>query len=161
MIVDQIKKDLISFQKEKRQEEVSSLRMLLSSIVNKEKDKRLKLSSQYLGEELDLKSKLTDEEVLEVISSEAKKRKDAINEFKKAERIDLLQKEEIELKTLQKYLPPEMEEDEIREIVKKVIEEQKITDMKGIGILMKEVLKRTKGLADGKKINNIAKELLN
>ena len=161
MIVDQIKKDLINFQKEKRQEEVSSLRMLLSSIVNKEKDKRLKLSSQYLGEELDLKSKLTDEEVLEVISSEAKKRKDAINEFKKAERIDLLQKEEIELKTLQKYLPPEMEEDEIREIVKKVIEEQKITDMKGIGILMKEVLKRTKGLADGKKINNIAKELLN
>lgn len=161
MIVDQIKKDLISFQKEKRQEEVSSLRMLLSSIVNKEKDKRLKLSSQYLGEELDLKSKLTDEEVLEVISSEAKKRKDAINEFKKAERIDLLQKEEIELKTLQKYLPPEMEEDEIREIVKKVIEEQKITDMKGIGILMKEVLKRTKGLVDGKKVNSIAKELLN
>ncbi len=161
MIIDQIKKDLISFQKEKRQYEVSSLRMLISSITNKEKDKRLKLSSQYAGEELDLKSKLTDEEVLEVVSSEAKKRKDAIEEFKKAERADLLEKEEIELKSLQKYLPPEMGEEEIKWIVKDVIEEQKITDMKGIGIVMKEVLKRTKGLADGKKINSIAKELLN
>ena len=161
MIIDQIKKDLINFQKEKRQYEVSSLRMLISSITNKEKDKRLKLSSQYAGEELDLKSKLTDEEVLEVVSSEAKKRKDAIEEFKKAERADLLEKEEIELKSLQKYLPPEMGEEEIKWIVKDVIEEQKITDMKGIGIVMKEVLKRTKGLADGKKINSIAKELLN
>ena len=161
MIIDQIKKDLISFQKEKRQYEVSSLRMLISSITNKEKDKRLKLSSQYAGEELDLKSKLTDEEVLEVVSSEAKKRKDAIEEFKKAERADLLEKEEIELKSLQKYLPPEMGEEEIKWIVKDVIEEQKITDMKGIGIVMKEVLKRTKGLAHGKKINSIAKELLN
>ena len=162
MIVDQIKKDLIGFQKEKRSTEVSSLRMLLSSIVNKEKDKRLKLSQEFSSEEeLSLKSKLTEEEVLEVISAEAKKRKDAIEDYKKANRVDLIENETLELKTLQKYLPEEMSEEEIREIVKKVIEEQKITDMKGIGILMKEVLQKTKGLADGKKINNIAKELLN
>lgn len=161
MIVDQIKKDLIGFQKEKRSTEVSSLRMLLSSIVNKEKDKRLKLSQEFSSEEeLSLKSKLTEEEVLEVISAEAKKRKDAIEDYKKANRVDLIENETLELKTLQKYLPEEMSEEEIREIVKKVIEEQKITDMKGIGILMKEVLQKTKGLADGKKINNIAKELL-
>lgn len=161
MIIDQIKKDLISFQKEKRSTEVSSLRMLLSSIVNKEKDKRLKLPSDCSEEELILKSKLTEEEILEVISAEAKKRKDAIEEYKKGGRDDLIENESLELQTLQKYLPPEMGEEKIRNIVKKVIEEQKITDMKGIGIIMKEVLQKTKGMADGKKINNIAKELLN
>jgi len=161
MIIDQIKKDLISFQKEKRSTEVSSLRMLLSSIVNKEKDKRLKLSADFSSEELDLKSKLTEEEVLEAIFAEAKKRKDAIEEYKKADRNDLIEGESLELKTLQKYLPEEMGEEEIRKIVKEVIEEQKITDMKGIGILMKEVIQKTKGLADGKKINSIARELLN
>jgi len=160
MIIDQIKKDLINFQKEKRQSEVSSLRMLLSSIANKEKDKRLNLPSDYSNEELDSKSKLTDEEILVVILSEAKKRKDAIEEFKKAGRMDLVENENLELKTLRKYLPEEMGEEEIRKIVKEVIEEQKITDMKEIGVIMKETLKRTKGLADGKKINNIARELL-
>lgn len=160
MLIDQIKKDLINFQKEKRPIEVSSLRMLLSSIVNKEKQKRLKLSSNYSNEELDLKSKLEDQEILEVIFSEAKKRKDAIEEFKKAKRQDLVEKEERELNTLQKYLPEELGEEEIKKIVKEIIEEKKIIDMKQIGIVMKEALIRTKGLADGKKINTIAKELL-
>lgn len=160
MLIDQIKKDLINFQKEKRPIEVSSLRMLLSSIVNKEKQKRLKLSSNYSNEELDLKSKLEDQEILEVIFSEAKKRKDAIEEFKKAQRQDLVEKEERELSTLQKYLPEELGEEEIKKIVKEIIEEKKIIDMKQIGLVMKEALIRTKGLADGKKINTIAKELL-
>lgn len=160
MLIDQIKKDLINFQKEKRPIEVSSLRMLLSSIVNKEKQKRLKLSSNYSSEELDLKSKLEDQEILEVIFSEAKKRKDAIEEFKKAKRQDLVEKEERELNTLQKYLPEELNEEEIKNIVKEIIEEKKIIDMKQIGLVMKEALIRTKGLADGKKINTIAKELL-
>jgi uncharacterized protein YqeY len=160
MLIDQIKKDLINFQKEKRPIEVSSLRMLLSSIVNKEKQKRLKLSSNYSSEELDLKSKLEDQEILEVIFSEAKKRKDAIEEFKKAKRQDLVEKEERELNTLQKYLPEELDEEEIKKIVKEIIEEKKIIDMKQIGLVMKEALIRTKGLADGKKINTIAKELL-
>ena len=160
MLINQIKKDLISFQKEKRHREVSSLRMLLSSITNKEKDKRLELSAKYPYEELDLKAKLNDEEVLNVIFSEAKKRKDAIEEFKKAKREDLVQKEEIELRALQKYLPEELDEEEIKKIVKEIIEEKKIIDMKQIGLVMKEALIRTKGLADGKKINTIAKELL-
>jgi len=160
MLIDQIKKDLINFQKEKRPIEVSSLRMLLASIVNKEKQKRLKLSSSHSNEELDLKSKLEDQEILEVIFSEAKKRKDAIEEFKKAGRQDLVEKEERELNTLQKYLPEELGEEEIKKIVKEIIEEKKIIDMKQIGVVMKEALIRTKGLADGKKINTIAKELL-
>ena len=53
-----------------------------------------------------------------------------------------------------------MNEEEIKNIVKEIIEEKKIIDMKQIGLVMKEALIRTKGLADGKKINTIAKELL-
>ena len=71
-----------------------------------------------------------------------------------------MEKEERELNTLQKYLPEELNEEEIKNIVKEIIEEKKIIDMKQIGLVMKEALIRTKGLADGKKINTIAKELL-
>lgn len=152
MLINQIKKDLISFQKEKRHREVSSLRMLLSSITNKEKDKRLELSAKYSYEELDLKAKLNDEEVLNVIFSEAKKRKDAIEEFKKAKREDLVQKEEIELKALQKYLPEELSDEEIKRILKEIIKEKGTNQ---IGVVMKEAMIRTKGRADGKRIKQI------
>ncbi|MDD2547920.1 MAG: GatB/YqeY domain-containing protein [Candidatus Pacebacteria bacterium] len=152
MLINQIKKDLISFQKEKRHREVSSLRMLLSSITNKEKDKRLELSAKYPYEELDLKAKLNDEEVLNVIFSEAKKRKDAIEEFKKAKREDLVQKEEIELKALQKYLPEELSDEEIKRILKEIIKEKGTNQ---IGVVMKEAMIRTKGRADGKRIKQI------
>lgn len=152
MLINQIKKDLISFQKEKRHREVSSLRMLLSSITNKEKDKRLELSAKYPYEELDLKAKLNDEEVLNVIFSEAKKRKDAIEEFKKAKREDLVQKEETELKALQKYLPEELSDEEIKRILKEIIKEKGTNQ---IGVVMKEAMIRTKGRADGKRIKQI------
>ncbi|NMB47528.1 GatB/YqeY domain-containing protein [Patescibacteria group bacterium] len=152
MLINQIKKDLISFQKEKRHREVSSLRMLLSSITNKEKDKRLELSAKYSYEELDLKAKLNDEEVLNVIFFEAKKRKDAIEEFKKAKREDLVQKEETELKALQKYLPEELSDEEIKRILKEIIKEKGTNQ---IGVVMKEAMIRTKGRADGKRIKQI------
>ena len=161
MLIEEIKKDLIIFQKEKRQIEVSSLRMLLSSIINKEKDKRMLLSSKFEKEELDQKSKLDDKEVLEVIFAEAKKRKDAISEYGKAKREDLIAIEKQELETFKKYLPAEMSDEEIKKIIKDILEEKKITDIKEIGVVMKEAIVRTKGLADNKKINMFVKELLN
>ncbi|MDD3046082.1 MAG: GatB/YqeY domain-containing protein [Candidatus Pacebacteria bacterium] len=161
MIIDEIKKDLIIFQKEKRQIEVSSLRMILSSITNKEKDKRLSLSSNFDGKELEEKSKLDEKETLEVIFAEAKKRKDAIYEYEKAGRQDLAEKEKQELETFKKYLPLEMSDEEIKKIVIEILKEKNITNMKEIGIVMKEAIIRTKGLADNKKVNTFIKELLN
>lgn len=161
MIIDEIKKDLIIFQKEKRQIEVSSLRMILSSITNKEKDKRLSLSSKFDGKELEEKSKLDEKETLEVIFAEAKKRKDAIYEYEKAGRQDLVEKEKQELETFKKYLPLEMSDEEIKKIVIEILKEKNITSMKEVGIVMKEAIIRTKGLADNKKVNTFIKELLN
>ncbi|MFA7142087.1 MAG: GatB/YqeY domain-containing protein [Candidatus Paceibacterota bacterium] len=157
MLISQIKKDLIYFQKEKRSIEVSSLRLLLASITNKEKAKRLKLSSGLSLEELDLKSKLSEEEILEVIFAEAKKRKDAIFEYEKAKRQDLVEKEERELKTLEKYLPTQLSDEEIRNILKEIVEKDKISN---VGIIMKEALLKMKGRADGRRISTILKELL-
>lgn len=146
MLIDQIKKDLIEYQKQVKAEEVSALRLLIAGLINAKKEK--------------MNQDLTDEEVLKVVKSEVKKRKDSIESYRKGGREELAQKEEKELNVLGKYLPEELSREEIKEIVQKVILEKEISDIKSIGILMKEVISRTNGLADGRVINQIAKELL-
>ena len=160
MIIEEIKKDLLSYQKEKRPAEVSALRMLISALVNKEKDKRALISEELTEEELSCRAKLTDEEIIQVISSEAKKRKDSIESFKSGGREDLAENEMGELKAIEKYLPEAMPEEEVRRIVGEVIKEKNISDIKEIGIVMKEAIARTKGRADGAIINKIVRESL-
>jgi uncharacterized protein len=163
MVTEEVKKDLISLQKEKNETGVSVLRMLVSSIVNKSKDKRLKVATenpQLNDSELDTKSILTDEETIEVIASEVKKRRDSIQSFETAKRIDLVEKEKKELEFLKKYLPQELTEDEIRAIVKEAKEKTNAQGMKDIGIMMKEISPKTKGRADGNLVAKIVKEEL-
>ncbi len=164
MLIEEIKKDLIGFQKEKNETGVSSLRMLIASIINKEKDKRLKISGENPGfneEELGKKSVLTDEETIEVISSEVKKRRDSILSFEKGGRSDLVEKETKELEILKKYLPEEMGEEERRNLVKEAIIKTGARGMKDIGSAMKEISPKTKGRADGNLVARIVKEELN
>ena len=101
-----------------------------------------------------------DEEIVEVIKQEAKKIKDAIEGFEKGGRLEQAEEERKQLSFIEKYLPEQMSEEEVRKIVTEVIEENKIEDMKGIGVVMKEVMAKTKGEADGKLINQIAREIL-
>jgi uncharacterized protein YqeY len=94
MLKDKIQQDLKTGLREKKEVEVSTLRMLLSAILNKEKEKRYKLSQEKPDlEDLDKEGQLTDEEIFNVISSEVKKRKEAILGFEKGERKDLAEKE--------------------------------------------------------------------
>ena len=89
MIVEEIKKDLISALKEKNESAVSTLRMVSSSIFNKEMEKRVKILEKeptLTEEQLKEKVKLTDEEVIEVLSSEVKKRRDSIAQFEQGGR---------------------------------------------------------------------------
>jgi uncharacterized protein len=163
MVIEEVKKDLISLQKEKNETGVSVLRMLVSSIVNKSKDKRLKVATenpQLNDSELDSKSILTDEETIEVIASEVKKRRDSIQSFETGGRADLVEKEKGELEFLKKYLPQELTEDEIRLIVKEAKEKTNAQGMKDIGIMMKEISPKTKGRADGNLVAKIVKEEL-
>ena len=163
MIVEEIKKDLISALKEKNELAVSTLRMVTSSIFNKEMEKRVKVleAEPNLNEEqIKEKVKLNDEEVIEVISSEVKKRRDSISQFEQGGRADLIEKEQKELEVLKKYLPKELAEDEIRKIVKDSIAKTGATTMKDIGIVMKEVSPQTKGKADGNIVAKIVREEL-
>jgi hypothetical protein len=163
MLLEEIKKDLISLQKEKNETGVSVLRMLISSIVNKGKDKRLKIATdnpQLNDSELDLKSILTDEEIVEVVASEVKKRRDSIQSFETGGRADLVEKEKSQLEFLKKYLPQELTEEEIRKIVEEAKTKTGAATQKDIGLIMKEIVPKTKGRADGNLVAKIVKEVL-
>jgi uncharacterized protein YqeY len=139
---------------------ISVLRLLSSAIHNKEIEKRTKLAKTEPQEKLEELSKLTDEEVLEVISSETKKRKEAILEFKKGNREDLVKKEKAELEILEKYLPEQSSEEEIKKLAKEAIEKVGAKEQKDIGKVMAELMPKVKGKADGSLVSKIVKDLL-
>jgi len=102
----------------------------------------------------------TDEDVLIVIQKEAKQRKDSIEEFKKANRPELAEKENKELEMLQVYLPAQMDENKIREIVKETIREIGATSVADMGKVMGALMPKVKGKADGGMVSKIVREAL-
>ena len=111
--------------------------------------------------EVDERVELDDSDILDIISKQLKEKKSSIDEFKKGNRQDLVDQTNDEIEILLKYLPEQLSDEELKEIIKKVIDENEITSMKDIGKLMKNVMPLIKGKADGKQVNLIAKELLN
>ncbi len=139
---------------------LSTVKLLLSAIHNKEIEKRTKLSKQITdAQELGEKSRLTNEEVIGVIASEVKKRKDSIAAYESA-RPDLSEKEKQELEILKRYAPKELSEEEIRTIVKAKIAETGASSAKDFGKVMGRVTQETKGRADGTTVKKIVKEEL-
>ena len=102
----------------------------------------------------------TDEDVLAVIQKEAKQRKDSIEEYKKAARQELADKEAKELEMLQAYLPEQMNENKIREIVQETIREMGATTVTDMGKVMGALMTKLKGKADGNLVSKIVKESL-
>ena len=111
--------------------------------------------------EVDERVELDDSDIENIISKQLKEKKASIEEFKKGNRQDLVDQTNDEIEILLKYLPEQLSDEELKEIIKKVIDEKEITSMKDIGKLMKNVMPLIKGKADGKQVNVIAKELLN
>jgi len=146
MSLDQdIRKDMFNASKSGNVLESDILKMVLASVKNEEIEK---------GE------KLKDEEIIKVIRKESKKIEDSINEYTKMNRMDLVEKEKVQLEILQKYLPALMEESEIREVVKKVITESNASSLKEMGMIMGIAMKELNGKADGNTVKNIVQELL-
>ena len=106
------------------------------------------------------REKLKDEEVLKIIKSEIKKREEASELYKKGDRGELAQKEDQEIVILKKYLPEQLGEDKIKEVINKVIEEQQLASAKDFGKLMGAVMKEVGGQADGGLVNKLVKEAL-
>lgn len=102
----------------------------------------------------------TDEDVIAVIQKEAKQRKDSIEQFTAGERQDLADKESEELEILKTYLPQQMSEEEIREIVKQTISEIGANTMADIGKAMGALMPKVKGKADGNLVSKIVREEL-
>ncbi len=149
--------------KGKKEREVLTIRQILTNVLNKEKEKRFKLSKEkpdISEDNLDKESQLTDEEALEVISSEVKKHKESISEFEKGKRQDLVDKEKGELEILQKYLPEQISEEEIKKIAKEMIKKVGAKEIKDMGKVMAELMPKVKGRADGSQVSKIVKELL-
>ena len=149
ILKDQIFEDLKQAMKAREAQKVIVLRTLNSAI----KDKEIELSKRENG--------LNDDEIIFVIKKQAKKRKDAIFEYQKAGREELSQKEEQELKVLQKYLPEEMTEEQIKKEVDKTIEGLNAKGRDNFGRVMQAVMSKLKNRADGALVNKIIKEKLN
>ncbi len=123
----------------------STLRIVKSSIKNKEIEKG---------------GNLTDEECVSVLFTLAKQRKESIEQFAKGGRDDLVKRENAELDVLKKYLPEQMSEEELEKIIKEAIKETGAASAKEIGKVMKAVMPKVKGRADGKVINQKVAQLL-
>ena len=110
--------------------------------------------------EVDDKVELDDDGIIEIISKQLKEKKNAIEDFKKGQRQDLVEQTEKEMEILLEYLPKQLSEDEIREIVADTIKEVNATSMKDMGLVMKSVMPKVKGRADGNTVNKIVREIL-
>lgn len=126
------------------------LRMIISVFQNKEIEKR------GAGKP----AELTEEEVVEILIREAKKRKEAAEIYAKGGRDDLSQKEIREIELIKKYLPEQLSEQEIEKIVKATIEKIGAKDIKEFGRAMAEAMKELKGKADAKLVSDMVKKLL-
>ncbi len=139
------------------------LRMLSASILTKEKEKRYKISKDhpdFAEDKLEKESELIDEQIIEVISSEIKKRKDAIVLYEQGNRQELADKEKKEIEILKEYLPEQLSEEELKEIVVEAIASTGAKEMKDMGKVMADLNPKIKGRADGGQVSKIVKELL-
>ena len=132
----------------------------------KNKDKTMKntiimIRAAIKQREVDERIELSNEDILEIISKQLKERRMSIVEFKKGNRQDLVDLTLDEIEILLKYLPKQLSEEEITEIVKETIDEVNATSMKDIGIIMKAVMPKVKGKADGKMVNKAIRQILN
>lgn len=163
MLKEQLQTDIKEAMKQKNQQVVEVLRMAVSSINVKEKEKRYKISkddSEMKEEELIQASALTDEEIIGVVSGEIKKRRDAIALYEQGNRPELAEAEKKEIAILQKYLPEQLSPEELKKMVEESIKNVGASSVKDTGKIMADVMPKVKGKAEGSEISKIIKELL-
>jgi uncharacterized protein len=124
---------------------LSTLRLLLSAMHN---------------EEIKFRRELTVEEIQKTIATLCKQRSEAIELFRRGGRGELADKEAAELQVLQRYLPQRLTEDEVRALLAESIKELGATGIQDLGKVMKQVMPKVSGRSDGKRVNELAKELL-
>lgn len=145
MLKEKLLEDLKNSMKEKNNLRKNVIQMVRAVILQIEKDKNIELD---------------DQKILEVIAKECKKRKDSLSDYEKAEREDLISQIKQEIEILDEYLPKQMSEEELTNILEEIVKNLGATSMKDMGRVMKEAKERIGLAADGKTINEVVKKIL-
>ena len=145
MLKEKLLEDLKSAMKEKNTNKKNAVQMVRTAILQIEKDKGIEV---------------TDEQIIDIIAKEVKKRKDSLADFEKANRQDLIDQINEEIEVLEGYLPKQLTDEELEEIVSKIVTEVGATNIKDMGRVMKEAKAQIGARADGKRINEMVKKIL-
>ncbi|PIU58497.1 MAG: glutamyl-tRNA amidotransferase [Deltaproteobacteria bacterium CG07_land_8_20_14_0_80_38_7] len=153
-IKEKINGDLTSSMKAKDAVKVSALRLVLSAIKNRE------IEFRGAGK-MKLTDSLPDADVMQVLSGMAKQRRESIEMFEQGGRHDLSEKEAAELNILMSYLPQQLSEKDVEKVVVEIIKETSATGIKDMGQVMKLVMAKVAGKADGKMVSEVVRRNLN
>ena len=145
MLKEKLLKDLKNCMKEKNVVRKNVIQMVRSAILQVEKDKQITLD---------------DNQIIDIIAKESKKRKDALVDYEKSGREDLINEIREEIEILAEYLPKQLSVEEVESIVKEVIAEVGATSMKDMGSVMKAAKEKIGAASDGRTINEVVKKLL-
>ncbi|MBI4368297.1 MAG: GatB/YqeY domain-containing protein [Candidatus Omnitrophica bacterium] len=146
MLYERIETDMKTAMKEKKEAALRTIRMLKAAIKNREIEKKVKA--------------LSEDDLLEVIQKQVKQRKDSVQEYEKAGRPDLAGKESEEIGILGQYLPRPLSESDLEGLIQEAIQATGAKTKADIGKVMKAVMLKVRGRADGKQISQIASSLL-
>ncbi len=146
MLKEKLLEDLKNSMKEKNEIRKNTVQMVRAAILQIEKDKGITVE---------------DDKIIEIIAKEVKVKKDALVDFEKGGRDDLVNQTKMEIEILQEYLPKQLSKEEIKLEIQKVISDLGATSIKDMGPVMKEAKSRIGAGADGRAINEVVKELLN
>lgn len=144
-IKDKLKDDLKTAMKEKDSIRKNVVQLIKAGVLQVEKDNKVTLD---------------DEGVLDVIAKQLKQRRDSLPDYEKSGRDDLIAQLKREMELLMEYLPAQLSHEELVAIVEEAVKETGASTIKDMGKIMKAVMPKVKGRADGKEINSIARELL-
>jgi hypothetical protein len=137
---------------------------LKTSMKNKDKIKKNAVTlirSSIKQQEVDTRKDLNDDDIIDIISKQIKQKKNSIEDFKKGNREDLIELTKQEISILETYMPEQLSDDELEDIVKKAVEETEAKTKRDIGKVMSKVMPLVKGRADGNQVNKIVMKYLN
>ncbi len=145
MLKEKLLEDLKSAMKEKNVNKKNAVQMVRTVILQIEKDKGIQVN---------------DDQIIEIIAKEVKKRKDSLVDFEKAQRQDLIDSINEEIKILEEYLPKQLTDDELETKIKEIIQNVEASNIKDLGKVMKQAKAEIGAQADGKRISDMARKLL-
>lgn len=145
MLKEKLLEDMKVAMRDKQTVRKNVIQMVRAAILQVEKDKQIQLE---------------DEQIIQIIAKESKKRKDSLSDYEKSGRQDLISQINEEIEILAEYLPKPLTREEIEKIIEEIIEQTQATTMKDMGKVMKVAKEKMGATADGKTINEIVKEKL-